>query len=93
MHWRVYANLPPPNGELCVVGRLRNGKTCTGIYTFYYFGDDSYWESSNGHRLKCDKKDHWCPVQSIIDSVSDRVIDEIEWECEKLRMRFGADIN
>ena len=78
MHWRIFAKESPHSGESCIVGRLYEGKVRAGIFTYYSIGDDSYWESKSGNSVKCHRSDNWCPVQSVIDAVVERIEEETE---------------
>lgn len=89
MHWRIYGKETPPNLEDCIVGRVYKGETQTGVFTYHYFGSESYWEGKNGYTVKCDRHDNWCPVQSVIDNVAERIEDDLSWELEKAKMNCG----
>lgn len=89
MYWRIYGYATPANGEACIVGRVYNGETQTGVFDYHFNGSESYWENRGGYKVKCDKHDNWCPVQSVIDKVAEKIEDDIEWEMEKVKLNKG----
>jgi hypothetical protein len=56
------------------------------VFTYHYFGSDSYWEDKTGYTVKCDRRDNWCPVQSVVDGVAEKIEEDLSWELEKMKM-------
>lgn len=78
MKWQRLDRSSPLDGTMCVVGHFVKGqrKPIMGLWRYCYFGDDSYWQTKNGERVKCGKYDNWCDVEDIIDAVGERVENE-----------------
>ena len=85
MQWQHLGRSIPVDGTKCVVGHFTSdcSKPIVGVWTYHYFDDKSYWQTSNGDRIECFKYDSWCDVNDIISVVEDRIIDEIRSEIEK----------
>ena len=89
MFWSLYKYLHPHHGALCIMVRpSKSGKPISGMFSFNYCGDGSFWATKNGIRIKCLDIDKWCPVDDVIENVQDRLLDEFEDEVEHSRYDY-----
>ena len=93
MHWELIGNTTPPSNTLCIVGRVvsKTVPPSIGIYSFIYDSDKSYWISNKGDKVECLPYDHWCTVEDIVSNVKDRIIDELKFEVDKIKMMGPFD--
>lgn len=77
MYWVRYRESRPEDESLCIVATRIHNKMRAEIYTYVYEGDESYWVSKSGNKLKCANSDQWCAVEDIIEDVKDRIIDDM----------------
>ena len=92
MHWKVYKDESPGDGQSCIVARFvnRDGTPSTCILTYVRMGfGESYWQTKSGDRILCNDTDNWCYVDDVIDAVADRIKENFPWEIEKAKMRYS----
>ncbi len=91
MHWKRLDRSSPSDGTVCVVGHFikEQDKPIMGVWTYRYFGSDSYWETKTGAKIPCGKYDNWCNVDDIINVVGERIEDELRLAIENMRFRDG----
>lgn len=88
MRWSHFNVESPSSGATYIVARIsENNKCSTGLYTFCYIGNKFYWRSDKGDLFECHRSDHFCNVEDVIDSVEDRIKEDIETELQLRRFR------
>lgn len=75
LSWNKYSEIKPTNGSKCIVAVNSKGRSSAGVYTYFRSGDHSFWVK-NG-QVKCTPNDRWCYVETIVNSIADRLIDEL----------------
>lgn len=75
LSWNRYSEAQPINGSKCIVAVRTKGRFSAGVYTYYKSGNTACW-IKNG-QVKCDPYDRWCYVESIVEAVADRLLDEL----------------
>lgn len=83
LQWIKYSDSIPNDSSRCVVATLVNGKVSAGIFTFHWSGTASYWQDNTRHTIMCKQSDCWCYVDSIINSVAQRLEDEMRDELDR----------
>ena len=76
MHWRKLKDEQPARCTKCVVAYFPVGskKASFGIFEFH----GTYWENRYNKVVQCSPYDRWCEVSDIVDSIEDRITDELK---------------
>lgn len=76
MQWKILKNGSPYYGSKCVVAHYvgPNKKPVAGVWEYC----NAYWYTRNSERIPCSPYDRWCEVSDIIDSIEDRITDELK---------------
>ena len=75
MRWEMLKNAGPHYGTECVVAHYvgQNKKPITGLWVYC----NTYWNTQCGERIQCNPYDRWCEVSDIIESVENRIVNEL----------------
>ena len=79
MHWNIFKNVLPLNGQSCIVKRIINDYPHYEICTFMHFGIDYTWVTSKHLQVRCNENDRWYSVDSMIYNVEARLLSEIDY--------------
>lgn len=83
LYWTIYNTQRPVDDSKCIVAHINNNKkSIAGIFRFHSAGDNSYWQKGD-KIINCKPNDCWCQVDSIINSIVQRIEDEVKEEFSK----------
>lgn len=90
MYWRVLNRDRPSTDQKCVVAiRVNNQKPKYGIFTYHLGIDYGKWINRN-QTIVANNSDCWCPVSEIIDRVCNMIIDDIQCEIDRNKVRLDS---